>query len=95
MIEVIKFGAEWCGPCKLMGPHVKQLMEKYNVDGSDIRILDIDVDANPDMANEHKIKTIPTTLFLVEGNVIERKSGVVRKEELERIIETIKQETNG
>lgn len=95
MIEVIKFGADWCGPCKLMSPHVNQLIEKYNVQGSDIKITDVNVDENPDLSIEHKIKTIPTLVFLVDGVAVDRKSGVMKKEEIEKIIESLKQETNG
>jgi len=56
MIEVIKFGAQWCGPCRIMGPTIESLIEKYNVEGSDIKIVDIDIDENPQMGSLHKIK---------------------------------------
>ncbi len=94
MIEVIKFGADWCGPCKLMNPHINQLMEKYNAEGSEINVIDVNVDENPELAAEHKIKTIPTLIFKVDDEVVDRKSGVMRKEEIEKIIESLKQETN-
>jgi thioredoxin 1 len=94
MIEVIKFGAEWCGPCKLMSPYVNQLMQKYNTEGSEISVLDVDVDSNPELASEHKIKTIPTLIFKINDEVVDRKSGVMRKEEIEKIIESLKEQIN-
>jgi len=94
MIEVIKFGAEWCGPCKLMSPHINQLMEKYNTEGSEINVIDVDVDTNPELASEHKIKTIPTLIFKINDEVVDRKSGVMRKEEIEKIIESLKEQIN-
>lgn len=90
MIEVIKFGAQWCGPCRIMGPTIESLIEKYNVEGSDIKIVDIDIDENPQMGELHKIKTIPTLLFKFDDEVIERKSGVMQKADIERTIEELK-----
>jgi|NOAtaT_7_FD_contig_61_1825140_length_631_multi_2_in_0_out_0_2 thioredoxin 1 len=90
MIEVIKFGAQWCGPCRIMGPTIESLIEKYNVEGSDIKIVDIDIDENPQMGSLHKIKTIPTLLFKLNDEVIERKAGVMQKADIEKTIDEIK-----
>jgi thioredoxin-like negative regulator of GroEL len=86
MIEVIKFGAVWCNPCKLMATTMDLLRVKYNIEGSDILVSEIDVDLNPEMAQEHKIKNIPTTIFLVDGKVSKKIAGVLTYDQIENII---------
>ncbi len=49
MIEVIKFGAPWCGPCRMMEPTIESLINEYNIEGSNVKIIDIDIDQNPGM----------------------------------------------
>jgi len=89
MIEIIKFGADWCGPCKMMGPTMKKLKEKYNVEGSDIQITDIDVDMNPEMASLHKIKNIPVTIFKIDEVEIKKVVGVLSLDKIEEIINEV------
>lgn len=89
MIEIIKFGADWCGPCKMMGPTMKKLKEKYNVEGSDIQITDIDVDMNPEMASLHKIKNIPVTICKIDEVEIKRVIGVLSLDKIEEIINEV------
>jgi thioredoxin 1 len=86
MIEVIKFGADWCGPCKMMAPAMNKLKEKYNIEGSEIQITDIDVDMNPEMASLHKIKNIPVTIFKIDGIEIKKVVGVLNMGKIEEHI---------
>lgn len=90
MIEVIKFGAEWCNPCKVVAPMVTKLMEKYNVEGSDIQITSIDIDENPAFAEEYKIMSIPAFVFKKDGVLVEKKNGVLQESKMEEIIEELK-----
>jgi thioredoxin 1 len=89
MIEVIKFGAAWCGPCKMMSPAMNVLKTKYNIEGSDVQITDIDVDLNPEMAAEHKIKNIPVTVFKADGIEIRKVVGVLSLDKIEEIINEV------
>jgi thioredoxin 1 len=89
MIEIIKFGAEWCGPCKMMKPAMNSLKTKYNIEGSDIQITDMDVDLNPEMASLHKIKNIPVTVFKSDGIEIKRVVGVLSLDKIEEIINEV------
>jgi thioredoxin 1 len=91
MIEVIKFGADWCGPCRMMKPTMDSLSEKYNIEGSDIKITDVNVDENPDLSNLHKIKSIPTLIFLVDEKVIAKYVGVMKTDDIEKKINELKQ----
>jgi thioredoxin 1 len=90
MIEVIKFGAEWCGPCKMYEPILENLKEKYDAKTpANVSIMSIDIDENPDMASKYSIRNIPTTLFIKEGNVVLKKVGVIQAPEFEDIIKTL------
>ena len=89
MIEVIKFGAKWCGPCKMMSPAMKNLKEKYNIEGSNVQITDIDVDLNPEMASLHKIRNIPVTVFKTDGVEIRKVVGVLSLDKIEEIINEV------
>jgi thioredoxin 1 len=86
MIEVIKFGAEWCGPCRMMKPAISELSKKYNVEESDIKITEIDVDKNPEMSEKYSIRSIPTVVFEVEGSIVQKKIGAVSKDVIESVI---------
>ena len=89
MIEMIKFGAEWCGPCRMMKPTISRLQEKYAED-ADVKITDIDVDANADMSKEYGVRSIPMIVFLKDNVVTEKKVGVLPADEIEKIIESLK-----
>lgn len=89
MIEVIKFGAEWCGPCKMMSPAMNILKTKYNIEGSAVQITDIDVDLNPEMASLHKIRNIPVTVFKTDGVEIRKVVGVLSLDKIEEIINEV------
>ena len=91
MIEVIKIGTEWCGPCKMMKPTVKKLQEKYNVDASDVKITEVDADQEPDTAIEYSVRSVPTTIFLKDGSVADRKTGVLSESQITEIITKLKE----
>jgi thioredoxin 1 len=90
MIEMIKFGAEWCGPCRMVKPLVSALQEKYNVKGSSIKITDIDVDNNGEVAIKYGIKSIPSFVFLYDNELIEKRVGVLAEKEIESILEGLR-----
>jgi thioredoxin 1 len=91
MIEVIKFGAEWCAPCKAMIPIIESLKKKYDaIIESNVSIMSIDIDENPEMASKYKIKSIPTTIFIKNDEVVEKKSGVLNEAQIEEIIKSLK-----
>ena len=91
MIEVIKLGAEWCSPCKAMEPTIKSLKEKYDaIEGSDVNIVDIDIDENPELGEKYKVKNIPTIVFVKDGEMVEKKVGVLNEAQIEEIIKGLK-----
>jgi thioredoxin 1 len=83
MIQLIKFGAEWCSPCKLMIPIIENLQSKYNVEDSDIKIISVDVDQNLDLAKTYRIQSVPTVIILKNNKIVFRKSGVMQESQIE------------
>ena len=71
--------ADWCAPCKIMIPILKDLKVEL---GGQIKVIKIDIDKNPKIADKFQIKGVPTLLLFKEGKIIWRQSGIHEKKEL-------------
>jgi len=80
---LIDFSADWCGPCKMLAPILKQVKDSL---GERITIIKIDVDKNQELASKYQIRGVPTMILYQNGKQLWRQSGVLTKEEIIKII---------
>jgi len=85
---LVDFSAEWCGPCKMMPPILKELKDKV---GDSVTIIKLDIDKNPAVANAYQIQSVPTLMVFRDGVVKWRQSGVVRADQLKYALDGVMQ----
>jgi len=83
---VIDFWAEWCGPCRMVGPTIEELAKEYE---DKAVIGKINVDENDEIAGEYGIRSIPTILFFKNGVLADRHIGVAPKNLLEEKLKAL------
>lgn len=82
MISLVKFGASWCGPCKVMKETIKQLISS----NPSIDCVEVDIDDEPGQASDLHIRTIPTTIIYKDNEEVERLTGAVSLHTLKQAI---------
>jgi thioredoxin 1 len=81
---IVDFFAEWCGPCKMMPPILKDLKGKV---GDNAIILKMDIDKNPEYARRFNVQAVPTLIVFKEGKIIWRNAGVTPAHEIVKHLE--------
>lgn len=78
-ITLVDFWAEWCGPCRMIGPVIEELATEY--EGKAL-IAKVDVDENAELSQRYQVRSIPTILILKDGEVVDKHVGVTTKQAL-------------
>jgi thioredoxin 1 len=82
---VVDFWAEWCGPCRMIGPALEELSAQY---GGRIKVAKVNVDENPDMAAKLGVRGIPSLFLFKDGEVVSNKVGAAPKAALQAWIDS-------
>jgi thioredoxin 1 len=82
---LVDFWAEWCGPCKMMGPTVDAIATEY---AGKLKVAKVDVDENGGTAMRYNIRGIPTLLLFKGGRVVEQRVGAVGKSEVVKMLQS-------
>ena len=83
---IVDFWAEWCGPCRMVGPIVEEVGVEY--DGKAV-VAKVDVDSNPGITAKYGIRNIPTILFFKNGDVADKQVGAVPKSTIVNKLEAL------
>jgi thioredoxin 1 len=81
---LVDFSAEWCGPCKMMPPILKELKQ---MTGETLTILTLDIDKNPKVAASFNIQSVPTMILFKKGEIKWRQSGVIQAGQLKAVFD--------
>lgn len=79
---LIDFFATWCGPCKMLMP----ILEEFD---NDIKIIEVDIDKFPKLAQDYRIMAVPTLIFFKDGKKIKENVGFIDKDDLKEIIDSL------
>ena len=82
---LVDFHADWCGPCKMLAPILKQVKDQL---AESVKIVKIDVDKNQSLASKYQVRGVPTMLLFKNGKQVWRQSGVLQKDEIVRSIQS-------
>lgn len=81
---LVDFWAEWCGPCKMIGPALEELSDEL---GEQVTIVKLNIDDHPDTPTQFGVRGIPTMILFKNGEVVDTKVGAAPKAELKRWLE--------
>ena len=80
---LVDFHATWCGPCKMMAPELQKFAQKNT---GKLRVIKIDIDKNPAVAQQFRIQGVPTLILFKEGKVLWRQSGAMSSGQISNAI---------
>ncbi|MCY3999937.1 MAG: thioredoxin [Bacteroidetes bacterium] len=83
---LVDFWAEWCGPCRAIAPVITELATEYS---GKAKIGKVDVDSNPQTAMNYNVRSIPTLLFFVDGQVRDQMIGSASKREFQKKLDAL------
>ncbi|MCB4820549.1 thioredoxin TrxA [Roseicella aerolata] len=82
---LVDFWAEWCGPCKMVAPHLDAIAKEYE---GKLTVAKVNIDDNPMTPNEYSVRGIPTMLLFKDGKLLDTKVGAMPKGQLQQWIDS-------
>ena len=82
---IVDFFASWCGPCKMLSPVLEKIDEKF---GENLKILKVDIDKFPELANKYNIMSVPTLIFFENGEIVRQETGFMLEEKIMEFIKS-------
>ena len=82
---LIDFWATWCGPCKMLSPVLEKIDEKFE---ENLKILKVDIDKFPELANKYNIMSVPTLIFFENGEIVRQETGFMPEEKIMEFIKS-------
>jgi thioredoxin 1 len=87
-ISLVKFAATWCAPCKMLSGTIKKIQPEF----PDVRFSEVDIDDNPGLAKDYKIRSVPTLILFKDGEEISKISGSLKVDALRKVLRDIVKE---
>ena len=84
---VVDFFAEWCGPCKMLGPLMDEIAEEYK--GQSVKIIKVDIEESPALAQKYNVMSIPNIVYFQDGEVKDVAVGLMPKNQLKEKIDNL------
>jgi thioredoxin 1 len=81
-LKIVAFKAAWCGPCRVLSP----ILEELAGNNKELIVAKVDVDSNPELSAKYGIRNIPTTLFLRNGEIVDKVIGVKSLADLQNLV---------
>ena len=79
---LVDFFATWCGPCKMLSP----VLEQVAAENPDFKVCKVDVDAEPELAAEFKVMSVPTLVVIKDGEIVNQASGFRPKDQVVKLV---------
>ncbi len=83
-VSVIDFNATWCGPCKMLHPHLEEVSEEFK----DYKFISVDVDKFPQLSATFNIRAVPTLFVIKDGKILRASTGYMDSKSLKSLIST-------
>lgn len=81
---LVDFWAPWCGPCKMIVPHIKAIAKQYE---GKLKVCKLNIDEASEIATTYTVMSIPTVMLFKSGKIMEKRVGVINKKNLEKFID--------